>query len=182
MTRQVLFIQGAGEGAYAEDAELAASLRHALGDGYEVNYPSMPDEADPSLADWGDRIRSELASLGAPVILVGHSAGAVALMSFLATSRHGKGQVACVVLVSAPFFGEGGWEGTGFELPRDLARLLPDAPVLFFHGTEDEIAPVAHLGLYAEVVPQAAFQRLEGRDHQLGGDMSDVAATIRTLA
>src|SRR5690606_16023853 len=48
MRRQVLFIQGAGQGTYAEwDNKLVDSLVKALGRDYEVRYPRMPNEADP---------------------------------------------------------------------------------------------------------------------------------------
>jgi uncharacterized protein len=46
MKKQVLFIQGAGEGAYEEDGELVKSLRDALGGEYDVRYPKMPEEED----------------------------------------------------------------------------------------------------------------------------------------
>ncbi|MFC0505264.1 hypothetical protein [Micromonospora costi] len=48
-TRQVLFIQGGGAGTHDDwDDKLVDSLRRKLGNGYEVRYPRMPDEGDPS--------------------------------------------------------------------------------------------------------------------------------------
>jgi hypothetical protein len=47
MERQVLFIQGGSKGAHEADAELAASLKRELGDGYRVRFPKMPNEAKP---------------------------------------------------------------------------------------------------------------------------------------
>jgi hypothetical protein len=38
MSRQVLFIQGGGNGGYEADAALASSLQEALGKGYDVKY------------------------------------------------------------------------------------------------------------------------------------------------
>jgi hypothetical protein len=38
MKKPVLFIQGAGEGAYTEDEKLAASLQAVLGTEYQVLY------------------------------------------------------------------------------------------------------------------------------------------------
>lgn len=46
MKRQLLFVHGGGEGAYEEDRKMAASLREALGGGYGVHCPKMPDEED----------------------------------------------------------------------------------------------------------------------------------------
>ncbi len=64
-TRPVLFIQGGGAGAHDEwDLNLVESLRRELRAGYEVRYPRLPDEGDPSYARWSAVIRRELADLG----------------------------------------------------------------------------------------------------------------------
>jgi hypothetical protein len=52
MTKQVLSIQGGGEGAYTADEKLAAALQDALGPEYNVVYPHMPDEDDPQYETW----------------------------------------------------------------------------------------------------------------------------------
>lgn len=49
---KVLMVQGGGEGAHAVDAALAASLQQALGSGYEVRFPRMPDEEGPKVESW----------------------------------------------------------------------------------------------------------------------------------
>lgn len=180
MARPVLFIQGAGEGAHAADAKLAASLRGALGPDYAVRFPAMPDEADPDAGAWGEVIAAELEDLGEGVAVVGHSAGAAVLCAFLTGPGRGRG-VAGVFLVAAPFFGDGGWRVEGFTTPGDLGRRLPKAPVHLYHGGEDEIVPVAHLDLYARAIPDAVVRRLERRDHQLGEDMTEVARDILGL-
>ena len=56
MKTQVLFIQGGGEGAYAEDEKLAVALQEALGTEYQVSYPRMPDEESPEDKPWMDRL------------------------------------------------------------------------------------------------------------------------------
>jgi predicted alpha/beta hydrolase family esterase len=74
VSRQILFIQGAGAGAHDEwDDKLVESLRPMLGDGSEIRYPRMPDEDDPSFAKWSAVIRSETADLDASAVVVGHS-------------------------------------------------------------------------------------------------------------
>ena len=176
----MLFIQGAGEGAYAEDAALAASLRRELGPEYVVRYPQMPNEADPDDASWADRIETELAEMGEDAIVVGHSAGAVTLCLFLAKRRVAQ-RIRGVFLIGAPFFGEGGWQVEGFVMPMDFASRFPDAPVYLYHGTDDETAPIAHLDLYAAAIPHAVVRRLDGRNHQLNDDLAVVAADIRGL-
>lgn len=50
-TRQVLLIHGGGADVHdGWDNKLFDSLGCEFGDGYEVRYPHMPDENDPSYA------------------------------------------------------------------------------------------------------------------------------------
>jgi hypothetical protein len=68
----LLFIQGAGQGAYEEDKKLAASLREALGPEYEVHYPAMPDEDNAPYEQWKQQIEKELAAMQGSIILIGN--------------------------------------------------------------------------------------------------------------
>ena len=176
---QVLFVQGAGAGTYEEwDDALVGSLRRALGDGYEVRYPRMPAEDDPSYAAWGPAIRRELAALDDGAVVVGHSVGGAILVQVL-HEHPPERALRMVVLVAAPFVGAGGWPGEEFTLPGDLGARLPDGvPVHIFHGLADDTVPPGHADLYARAVPQARVHRLAGRDHQLGDDLREVAETI----
>ena len=178
-TQQILFIQGGGAGAHdAWDQKLVDGLRRELGEAYEVRYPRMPDEDDPSHARWGPALRRELAELGDGAVVVGHSVGGTILVHALA-EQPPECALAAIVLIAAPFVGDGGWPGSEFELPTDLGARLPrETPVHVFHGLEDEIAPPLHADLYARVIPWAQVHRLPGRDHQLNNSMSDVAKVI----
>ncbi|HVX80545.1 MAG TPA: alpha/beta hydrolase [Devosiaceae bacterium] len=183
MSRDVLFVQGGGEAVHDDwDSHLVESLRRELGPGYRVRYPRMPNEADPSYAIWRDAIEDEFASLGEGALLVAHSVGATILLNTLA-ERRPRRAFGGVFLVAPPFVGEGGWPseeiadmaGIGSRLPEDLVIRL-------YHGADDGIVPIAHLDLYARAIPRAEVRRLPGRDHQLNGDLAEVAADIRRLA
>ena len=178
-TQQVLFIQGGGSAAHDEwDDKLVDSLRRELGDGYEVRYPRMPDEDDPNYARWSAAIRRELAGLDDGAIVAGHSVGATILVQALA-ERPPERVLGAIVLIAAPFVGEGGWPGDEFRLPSDLgARISEGARVHVFHGLADETVPPSHAELYARAIPQAQVHRLPGRDHQLNNDLSEVAKAI----
>jgi pimeloyl-ACP methyl ester carboxylesterase len=178
-TRQILFIQGGGAGAHDEwDDKLFDSLRRELGDGYEVRYPRMPDEDDPSYVRWSAAIRREVAGLDDGAVVAGHSVGGTILINALA-ERPPEREFGAIVLIAAPFVGAGGWPGDEFELPHDLGARLPQGvPVHVFHGLQDETAPPSHADLYARAIPQAQLHRLPGRDHQLDNDLSEVAKTI----
>ena len=181
MQRQLLFIQGGGADAYAWDRKLVDSLTHSLGPDYESRYPRMPNEDDPDEARWKAVIMQEFAALDDGAILVGHSIGGTILVDLLAEQPPARPPGA-LVLLAAPFVGEGGWPADGFETRRDLGEKLPPGmPVHLFHGEEDETAPPGHASLYARVVPQARLHLLPGRDHQLGNDLGEVAAAIRAM-
>jgi predicted alpha/beta hydrolase family esterase len=180
-TRQILFIQGGGAGAHDEwDDKLVESLGRELGVDYEVRYPRMPDEGDPSYARWSTAIRREMTVLDDGAVVVGHSVGAAILIKALAEQPRGKG-LGVIVLIAAPFVGEGGWPSDEFKLTRDLGtKLPPGARVHVFHGLRDETVPPSHAGLYALAIPQAHVHQLPGRDHQLNNDLSEVAEAIRS--
>jgi hypothetical protein len=178
--RQVLFIQGGGTDTHdVWDDKLVDSLRRNLGNGFEVRYPRMPSEDDPSAAVWSPAIRREVANLEDGGVVVGHSVGGTILIHVL-TEPSSARRLAAVVLIAAPFVGEDGWPADEFELPIDLgARLPPGVAVHVVHGLEDETVPPSHADLYARAIPQARLHLLPGRDHQMGNDLREVAELIR---
>jgi pimeloyl-ACP methyl ester carboxylesterase len=176
---QVLFIQGGGPGVHDEwDARLVEGLTDALGAGYELRYPRMPAEDDPSCARWAPAIRREMAAVDDGAVVVGHSVGGTVLIYVL--SKTPLQRLGAIVLLAAPFVGAGGWPGDEFELPADLGQRLPrGVPVHAFYGLEDQTVPPSHADLYARAIPHAHVHRLPGRDHQLSGDLSRVANSIK---
>jgi len=184
MSTSVVFIQGGGEGAHAEDARLADSLAEHLGRGFTVDFPSMPDESEPDEARWApviaDAITRAAASSDGPIVLVGHSIGGYVLARQLAETDVDAG-VAAIVLIAAPFpSADPDWVFEGFELPDDLGHRLPDAAVLLYASEDDEIVPFAHRQSYADAIPHAVVRTTVG-GHQLGEDLSQVAEDIRRV-
>lgn len=182
MKRHVLFIQGAGEGAYEEDKLLVASLQNALGPTYEVHYPRMANEDSPEYADWKAQIAAELSGLDGEVILVGHSMGGSALLKFLCEAQV-ENPIAGLFVIAAPYWGaDEFWQWDEVQLPQDVAARLAGIPQIFFyHSRDDEIVPFDHLTHYAEKFPQATIRAFDGRGHQLGSDLADVAEDIKEL-
>jgi predicted alpha/beta hydrolase family esterase len=180
--RQILFVQGGGEGVHDQwDNHLVDSLRGELGPAYEIRYPVMPNEADPKYAAWRPAIQAELAALAPGAIVVGHSVGGTILINVLAESAP-PSRLGAICLIAAPFIGTGGWETDDFEPEPDLAARLPrDVPIFLYHGRDDEDVPFAHVELYARALPHAQVRRLAGRDHQLGNRLAEVASDIRAL-
>ncbi len=182
MKKQVLFIQGAGEGAYEEDKKLAASLQDALGVDYNVLYPKMSHEENVEYADWKAEIDTELATLADEIILVGHSVGSSVLLKYLSEERIKK-SIAGLFLIATPYWGvDDFWKWDEARLPQEVAGKLARIPrIFFYHSRDDEWVPFAHLAIYAEKLPQALIREFDGRGHQFNNDLSEVAADIKTL-
>jgi uncharacterized protein len=183
MTRQVLFIQGAGAGAFDEDARLAANLRQQLGPGYQVRYPQMPNEDDPSYAAWKRLILAEIEAMGDGAILVGHSVGASVIINVVCDGELPR-RLAGIFLLAAPFWHDHEfWRSPEEELPQDASARIPkEVPLFLYHGRADEVVPFAHVEMYAAALPQAQVRRLDRRNHQLNDDPAEVASDIQRLA
>lgn len=183
MANQVLFIQGAGsEGAYDEDASLVASLRDALGADFVVRYPRMPNEAEPDYEVWKSTIAGELAAMGSGAVLVGHSIGASVIIRAVVDGGVGP-SLAGVFLLSAPFwYDHEFWRWDEAKLPANAAERIPDGlPVFLYHGRQDEFVPFSHVEMYAQALPLATVRPLDGRNHQLNEDLTEVAQDIMLL-
>ena len=178
---QLLFVQGGGAGTHDEwDHKLVDSLRREVGPNYEILYPRMPNEDDPSFAAWKTALETEFANLDDDAILVGHSIGGTILVNALAQAPS-KWKFRAIFLIAAPFVGEGGWPSDDINPTADLGARLPrGVPVYIYHGLADETAPPSHADLYARAIPQAQVYRLPQRDHQLNNDLSEIAAIIKS--
>ena len=181
MKRQVLFVQGGGEGVHDDwDGKLVESLKSGLGQDYEIRYPRMPHEDAPSYVTWKATLDRELAALDDGAILVGHSIGGTMLVNALAEQLPER-RIGAIFLIAAPFVGEGGWKSDDWKPQGDLGAKLPaGVPIYLYHGLADDIAPPAHAELFAHAIPQAHLRRLPDRDHQLNNDLSEIAAVIQS--
>jgi predicted alpha/beta hydrolase family esterase len=179
MKKHVLFIHGAGEGAFEEDGLLVASLQKALGLAYDVYYPKMPEEYSATYADWKAPIERELASLDEEVILVGHSVGGSVLLKYLSEQQLDK-PITSLFLLATPYWGaDEFWKWDEAQLPQDLAAKLATIPRIFlYHSRDDEVVPFAHLTLYAAKLRQATIREFDGRGHQFGNNLAEVAEDI----
>ena len=184
MTEHVVFIQGAGNGAYDEDKRLAESLRRTLGARFEVRYPAMPNEDDAPYEQWRQQIEHELAGVPGPAVVVGHSVGASVLVKWL-SERKGEKAIAGMFLIACPYWGGRGWRYEGYEelaLPAGFAAGLPAGmPIYLYHCRDDETVPFDHLALYAHALPHATIRAFDEGGHQFHDDLSAVAQDIRSL-
>lgn len=179
MTKEVLFIHGAGRGAHDEDGKLVASLKNVLGSEYQIRYPQMPNEGVPQYAPWKAQILVELAAIEGKPFLVGHSLGGSVLVKALAEE---KVDAAGLFVIASPYWGAEDWEVEEYQLPENFAARLPKGlPIFLYHSRDDEIVPFEHQAIYAEKLPQATVRQFDGRGHQFNDDLSEVAADIASL-
>ncbi|HEY9528005.1 MAG TPA: alpha/beta hydrolase [Anaerolineales bacterium] len=180
MIKPILFIHGGGgEGAYEEDGILAASLQKALGSAYEVRYPKMPLEENAGYSDWKAPIAMELSALDEAAILVAHSVGGSILLKYLSEEQV-ENPIAGLFLLATPYFGgDENWNYPEMNLSQDFATKLPAIPRIFlYHSRDDDVVPFAHLALYAAKLPRAIVRIFDGRGHQFGNDLADIAEDI----
>lgn len=182
MANQVLFVHGGGGGSYEADAKLVTSLRSQLGADYVVRYPRMPNEEEPDYEVWKNAIAEELAAMGSGAILVGHSIGGSVIVRAVVDGGIGE-SLAGVFLLAAPFwYDHDFWRWDEVKLPPNAAERIPDGlPILLYHSRQDESIPFAHVEMYAQALPQATVRPLDGRNHQLNDDLTEVAQEIKLL-
>lgn len=181
MSKRVLFVHGAGEGAYEEDEPLAASLRYHLGADYEVHLLRMPTSYEATFAEWVAPIELALERTTEPVHLVGHSVGGSVLLKFL-SERH-VGAAAGLSVIAAPFWGaDDFWTWEEARLPANAATKLAYLHGVFlYHAVDDEVVPHSHMAMYGALLPEAVTRTVESGGHQLGNDLGEVASDIARL-
>lgn len=162
MPRQILFVQGAGEGTHdAWDNKLVQSLDTELGPQYAVRYPRMPNEGEPLYAAWKAELLGQFDELDDDAILIGHSVGGTFLIHAVAEHRP-KRKWSAILLIAPPFLGDGGWLGDETDPATNLTEeLRADVPVFLYHGTADNEVPSAHTALYAKAIPHARTRVLQ---------------------
>lgn len=176
--RQILFIHGAGDETFILDQKQVDSLNSGLNGEYEIIYPHMPNADDPKYAEWKERVISELNSMDDNVILVGHSLGGSVLMKVLAEEKVEK-SISGLFLIATPYWGANMQQ---FALYDNFADHLPKGLLIYlYHSQDDNFVPVSHMTKYSEKLPNAITRALDGRGHQLGNDLTEVAADISKL-
>lgn len=151
MTSSVLFIHGGGTGAYAEDRLLADALQRALGPGYDVHYPQMPDEENCPYPEWKAEIDARLAAMTGSVALAGHSIGRIDIVEILVRPT----------------------------LAAANRRSVRAGRAVLGSGQVLAVVPFSQLALYAAKLPRATIHELDGRGHQFNRDLAEVAAEIK---
>lgn len=183
MTKKILFIQGAGEGAYDEDKVLADYIQSALASEYAFTYPLFPGLENIEYSAWKVQIASELEALGSSDIIVAHSLGGSALLKYLSEESVDI-SIAGLFLIAAPYkCTDGEWGTDDFALDVNFASSLPRVPkITLYHSQDDEWVPFSHLALWKEKLPYSIVRELDDRGHSFAKrEFSELIEDIETL-
>jgi predicted alpha/beta hydrolase family esterase len=181
MKKHVLFIQGGGNNGYDIDAPMVDSLKHALGDAYEVIYPKL--HVDESVSDfgWPRQIGQMINEVKGEVILVGHSLGASLLLKYLSEEKVQK-KISGIFLLATPFWtGDEDWK-KGLKLQDNFADKLPaQVPISLYHNIDDEEVPFENLSSYTKKLPQATFHKQTKGGHLFNNDLQFLSKDIKKV-
>lgn len=179
--RELLFIQGGGEDGYTADAAMVTALQQALGEGYTLRYPKMPQEEAPDFG-WCSLIATEIHALPELAFVVAHSLGASLLLKYL--SEHPlKIKLAGIFLLATPFWsGEESWK-QGLLLAADFETRLPqEVPLFCYQCQDDEVVSLAQFDRYRKKLPWATFREIPTGGHQFENRIPEIARDIKTLS
>jgi len=182
MKPKILFIQGAMEGAYKEDALMVDEIKKTLGAEFSFIYPEMPHEEKPDYMAWSRFIDDVIQKEKGIPYLIGHSIGGSVLIKYL--SEENPGNIKSAFILSAPFWGKSkDWEWKEVELKDNACERLQKIPhLLFYQASDDEITPAQHVQYYKEKIPQSHIEIFDTGGHQLKNQLKHVAKDIREIA
>ena len=180
--KQILFLHSGGpQGPHEGSNDLVRSLQEALGEGYRVSYPHMPDPDHPVYTRWKKCLEAEVAAADDGVVLVGHSLGGSVLLKFLSEEKCSK-PIGGLCIVAAPYWGSPDWQVEEYMLPRDFAGKLPRIPRIFlYHSRNDEVVPFEHVQLYGEDLRWATIRTFENQGHLFSSGLPELVRDIRNL-
>ena len=182
MPIDVLFIHSAGSQSGGQGSSpFLNHLRDGLGSSYKVNAPKMPAPTTPSYERWKEELQKHLSSNKHPCILIGHSLGGSVLLKYLSEQSpdiHLDG----IFIVAAPYWGSKDWQVEEFILRKNFAKAFPkDLRIFLYQSCDDEVAPVSHLTLYSDAIPEARIRRLDGGGHAFKSGLFELIQDIRQL-
>lgn len=183
LKKQILFIQGAGQGAYEGDRKLVTYLQEELGNEYSILYPKMKNPESPEYKRWKIQIEKELSMLDGEVILIGHSLGGSVLLKYLSEETNQK-FISGLFLLAAPYWGrDEGWQSDEYVLQEDFpSKLSKITQIFLYHSYDDKIVPFDHFELYAKKLPQATIRQLDGRGHNFNHKFPEIVDDIKNLS
>jgi predicted alpha/beta hydrolase family esterase len=159
-----------------------ASLARALGDGFEILLPRMPNGTNARYAEWKIWLERCTEFVDDNVILIGHSLGGIFLARYL--SEHDFAcRLKATLLVAAPFDACSTVESLkDFSLPASLDRFAEQGGALYLvHSQDDPVVPFAEAAKYQHALPAAQLIAFGDRGHFSQPDFPELVNLLRSL-
>jgi len=157
------------------------NLGRELGDGYDVLCPKMPTSDDARYEEWRLWFERVLNEINEPVILVGHSLGAMFLTKYF-TENTPKNTVISMHLIASEYEDPSvsGHPATSFTLNKEPKNLTQKANrVVFFHSKDDPVVSFENFDAFKNVLPDATFREFSDRGHFLDDTFPELVAEIQ---
>jgi uncharacterized protein len=182
MKKEILFVHSAGPQGHHEGSDyIVRYLIDALGAGYRIWLPDMPDPENPHYVDWRARLKKELSSIEDELILVGHSLGASVLLKYLSEEKL-RQRIAGLFLIGAVYWGKKDWDVKEYVLKRNFSSKLPSIGQIFlYHSSDDEVVPISHVRYFGNELPNATVREFEHRGHLFGRGLPELVEDIKRL-
>ncbi len=142
------------------------TLGLALGDGYEIISPDMPDKSNAKYEEWKIWFEKFTPYLEPEIILVGHSLGGIFLAEYLSENTLPK-SIAATFLVAACYDDKNSdYSLADFVLPENLDHFAEQSPRIFlYHSSDDKVVPFVDLAKYQKALPTAIARTFADRGH-----------------
>ena len=158
-----------------------STLPEALGTGYHVLQPKMPNRENAKYAEWKLWFERFTPYIEDGVVFVGHSLGAVFLAKYLTEETFSK-KIRATFLVAAPFDTDEDRGLAEFIPPNNLEKLQAQGGEIFlYHSKDDLVVPCAELEKYRERLPLAEVTVFDNRQHFNQEQFPELVAHIIAL-
>lgn len=154
-------------------------LREALGPGYEIILPVMPNKTNARYEEWKIWMDKLLPYLNDGVVLVGHSLGGSFLAKYLSENIFPK-KIAAAMLVAALFDTDD--HGNGLETFALPAKLnFQTDHVYLYHSTDDSVVPFRNFESFAKSLPTSQSRVFNDRGHLNQETFPELVEDIKSL-
>lgn len=180
----LVLVPGAGRASRSEIiTKWLPRLHAALGTGWKIAVPEMPNPESPDAGDWLRTVRKSINAMDGRVCLAGHSLAGSVLLQYAAREWSGQGSL---FVVAAPFWCgyDSEWHNDPFKLREGDIQALQSFRLCFYHGMVDDIVPFRHLQEYQRVFPDAGTRSYAGMNHFDPADafLQDLATDVLACA
>jgi predicted alpha/beta hydrolase family esterase len=159
------------------------NMQEVLGEAYEVYAPKMPMSDNAEYVLWKLWFERVMEVVEGPIILVGHSLGAMFLIKYF-TENNIEYSVPALFLVAPEYLHTDDIVGgnQNFVVLGDMAQIAEKVgEVVFFHSKDDPVVLYESFEKFKRAIPKAEFQSFSDRGHFWDPSFPEIVAKIRNV-